>query len=88
MPMTTPVHPAAEPESPAVRLAHAVGDHLVLAGRSLRLDAMLVAVGNGASFGGGLQFRVGSIGSLGIDYAYTALADLENVQVFTIQAKF
>src|SRR5690606_14128010 len=49
MPMTTPVHPAAEPESPAVRLAHAVGDHLVLAGRSLRhvtrdVESLLLAV--------------------------------------------
>lgn len=49
MPMTTPVHPAAEPESPAVRLAHAVGDHLVLAGRSLRhvtrdVESVLLAV--------------------------------------------
>jgi len=43
---------------------------------------------HGMSFGGGLQFRVGSIGTLGIDYAYTSLADLDNIQVFTIQAKF
>ena len=43
---------------------------------------------HGASFGGGLQFNVGGIGTIGIDYAYTGMADLENIQVFTIQAKF
>lgn len=42
---------------------------------------------HGASLGGGVRIPIG-VGRLYLDYAYTRLVDLENVQVFTAQVQF
>lgn len=41
-----------------------------------------------ASIGGGVALPVAQIANLRLDYAYTGMGDLENVQVFSIQAAF
>ena len=41
-----------------------------------------------ASLGGGLRVPVGDFGRVMLDYAYTAMGDLDNVQVFSIQVGF
>jgi hypothetical protein len=42
----------------------------------------------GASFGGGLNLPVGALGNLRLDYAYTDMGDLENVQMFNVEIHF
>ena len=42
----------------------------------------------GAAFGGGLLLPLGEIGMLGVDYAYTSMGDLDNIQVFSFQLQF
>ncbi|MBI4546236.1 MAG: PorV/PorQ family protein [Gemmatimonadetes bacterium] len=43
---------------------------------------------HGAAFGGGVTLPLGGLGKLSFDYAYTDMADLENVQVFSLQLRF
>jgi hypothetical protein len=42
----------------------------------------------GASIGAGLRLPIGETTRLRLDYAYTAMEDLENVQVFTLDFMF
>jgi hypothetical protein len=41
-----------------------------------------------ASIGGGIQLPVGGLGRVALDYAFTAMGDLSNVQLFTIEVRF
>ena len=41
-----------------------------------------------ASIGGGLRVPVGDLGRIALDYAYTNMGDLDNVQVFSLQVGF
>lgn len=41
-----------------------------------------------AAAGGGLRLPVGEIGTLTVDYAYTSMEQLENIQVFSFQLQF
>lgn len=43
---------------------------------------------NGAAIGGGLRLPLGEIGLLNLDYAFTDMGDLDNVQVFSLQLGF
>ena len=43
---------------------------------------------HGAAAGGGVRLPVGEIGTLTVDYAYTAMEQLENIQVFSFQLQF
>lgn len=43
---------------------------------------------HGASFGGGLRLPLGELGMFQLDYAYTDMEDLENVQVFSVELQF
>ena len=42
----------------------------------------------GASIGGGVNIPMGSFGSARLDYAYTSMAELENVQVLGLEVHF
>ena len=41
-----------------------------------------------AAAGGGLRLPVGELGTLSVDYAYTSMEQLENIQVFSFQLQF
>ena len=41
-----------------------------------------------AAAGGGLRLPVGGLGTLTVDYAYTSMEQLENIQVFSFQLQF
>lgn len=43
---------------------------------------------HGASFGGGLNVPLGDVTHLRVDYAYTDMGDLQNIQVFTLDFMF
>ena len=41
-----------------------------------------------AAAGGGVRLPVGELGTLSVDYAYTSMEQLENIQVFSFQLQF